>query len=199
MSKFLLLASLLLVSKAYAASLPDASVPTLVSLETTATAAVDVDALPDCAAIPLMNSTELQSRMCKVPVDVAAELQASAGLAARQSDGCLLVAPDSNDGRQLCVNSGLPGSVGLGAASSTSCVCTVWTRATAAFAACNCDSCGGATWSGLVEGCNYIWNLCTFIDNRGGYFAARNPNGFLSLYRQGTPDPRPDFLPIQTC
>ena len=117
-------------SKAYAASLHDASVPTLVSVQTmtAAAAAVDVDALPDCAAIPLTNSTELQSRMCKVPVDVVAELQASAGLAARQNDGCLLVAPDSNDGRQLCVNSGLPGSVGLGPASSTSCVCTVWTR-----------------------------------------------------------------------
>ena len=115
-------------SQAYAASLPDPSVPTLVSLETTATAAVDVDALPDCAAIPLTNSTELQSYNCKVPVDVATELQASAGLAARQNNGCLLVAPDSNDGRQLCVNSGLPGSVSLNAASPTSCICTVWTR-----------------------------------------------------------------------
>ena len=97
------------------------------TVETT-TAAVDVGALPDCAAVPLTNSTELQSYNCKVPVDVATELQASAGLAARQFDGCVLVAPDSNDGRQLCVNSGLPVSVVLGAASSTSCVCTVWTR-----------------------------------------------------------------------
>ena len=54
-------------------------------------------------------------------------------------------------------------------------------------------------WSGLVEGCNFIWNLCTSFDNKGGYFTSINPNGFLSLYRQGTPDPRPDFLPIQTC
>ena len=62
-------------------------------------------------------------------VDVAAELQGSSpALAARQNNGCLLVAPDSNDGRQLCVNSGLPGSVTLGPASSTSCVCTVFTR-----------------------------------------------------------------------
>ena len=103
-------------------------VPTLVTVETT-TAAVDVDALPDCAAVPLTNSTELQSYNCKVPVDVAAELQGSSpALAARQNNGCLLVAPDSNDGRQLCVNSGLPGSVTLGPASSTSCVCTVFTR-----------------------------------------------------------------------
>ena len=57
----------------------------------------------------------------------------------------------------------------------------------------------GVVWSGLSEGCNRIWNLCTSFDNKGGYFTSANPNGFLSLYRQGTPDPRPDFLPIQTC
>ncbi|KAI0740609.1 hypothetical protein C8Q76DRAFT_821822 [Earliella scabrosa] len=215
MSKFVLLASLLLTvvlislastSRAHAASLSDTSIPTLVTVETTtAAAAIDVDALPDCAGIPLTNSTELQSHMCKVPVDVAAKtLEGSAGerLAARQSNdgvGCFRVAPDSNDGRQLCVNSGLPGSVSLNAASPTSCICTVWTRATASFAACNCFACSGVVWSGLSEGCSRIWNLCTFIDNKGGYFTVVNPNAFLSLYRQGTPDPKPDILPIETC
>ena len=57
----------------------------------------------------------------------------------------------------------------------------------------------GVVWSGLSEGCNRIWNLCTFIDNKGGYYTVVNPNAFLSLYRQGTPDPKPDILPIETC